>query len=63
MQLVIPTDEQVAGHFGVPLAQFGIQPIWMRIDNASSTTYWILPISIDPDYFTADEAALLATER
>jgi len=63
VQLVIPTDEQVAGHFGVPLAQFGIQPIWMRIDNASSATYWILPISIDPDYFTADEAALLATEK
>jgi hypothetical protein len=62
VQLVIPTDEQVAGHFGVPLAQFGIQPIWMRIDNASSVGYWLLPISIDPDYFTADEAALLATE-
>ena len=62
VQLVIPTDEQVAGHFGVPLAQFGIQPIWMRIENAGSATYWILPISIDPDYFTADEAALLATE-
>jgi hypothetical protein len=63
VQLVIPTDEQVAGHFGVPLAQHGIQPIWIRIDNASSTSYWILPISIDPDYFTADEAALLATEK
>jgi hypothetical protein len=63
VQLVIPTDEQVAGHFGVPLAQFGIQPIWMRIDNASSVGYWLLPISIDADYFTADEAALLATEK
>jgi hypothetical protein len=63
VQLVIPTDEQVAGHFGVPLAQHGIQPIWMRIDNASSASYWILPISIDPDYFTADEAALLATKK
>jgi hypothetical protein len=62
VQLVIPTDEQVAGHFGVPLAQFGIQPIWMRIDNASGVGYWLLPISIDPDYFTADEAALLATD-
>jgi hypothetical protein len=63
VQLVIPTDEQVAGHFGVPLAQFGIQPIWIRIDNASSASYWLLPISIDPDYFTADEAALLATQK
>jgi LssY C-terminus len=63
VQLVIPTDEQVAGHFGVPLAQYGIQPIWLRIDNASSASYWLLPISIDPDYFTADEAALLATEK
>jgi len=62
VQLVIPTDEQVAGHFGVPLARHGIQPIWIRIDNASSASYWLLPISIDPDYFTADEAALLATE-
>ena len=63
VQLVIPTDVQVAGHFGVPLAQFGIQPIWIRIDNASSASYWLLPISIDPDYFTADEAALLATDK
>ena len=63
VQLVIPTDEQVAGHFGVPLAQHGIQPIWIRIDNASSVGYWLLPISIDPDYFTADEAALLATQK
>ena len=61
VQLVIPTDEQVAAHFGVPLARHGIQPIWIRIDNASDASYWLLPISIDPDYFTADEAALLAT--
>ena len=62
VQLAIPTDADASRVFGVPLANYGVQPIWMRITNASTFTYWILPISIDPDYFTADEAARITSE-
>jgi hypothetical protein len=43
----------------VKLADFNIQPIWMRIENESDVDYWLLPIAIDPDYYSADEAALV----
>ena len=54
-----PTEEQAARFFGVPLAEANIQPIWLRIENTSDHDYWLLPISIDPDYYSADEAALV----
>jgi hypothetical protein len=62
VQLAVPTDEDVQARFGVSLAQYGIQPIWMRVENASASNFWLLPIAIDPDYFTADEAALVAAD-
>ena len=62
VQLAVPTDADVQARFGVSLAQFGIQPIWMRVENASAHRYWLLPISIDPDYFTPEEVALIAAE-
>lgn len=61
MRLAIPTEEAMAGHFGVEFARHGIQPIWMRIENTSDVSYWLLPIAIDPDYYSADEAALVTT--
>lgn len=63
VHLAIPTEEQAAKSFGVPLAAAGIQPIWLRIDNASEHDYWLLPISIDPDYYSADEVALVTLKR
>ena len=53
----IPTDDQASRYFGVPLSDYGIQPIWMRIENASDVDYWLMPIAIDRDYYSADEAA------
>jgi hypothetical protein len=55
----IPPDNEVAAFFGVPFADYGIQPIWIRIENASDVDYWLLPIAIDADYYSADEAALV----
>jgi len=55
--LSIPTDDDVSRFFGVELAETGIQPIWMRITNASDVDYWLLPVAIDRDYYSADEAA------
>jgi hypothetical protein len=60
VQVTIPTEERAAQLFGVDLAKLGIQPIWLRIQNLSDVDYWLLPIAIDRDYYSADEAALVA---
>jgi len=61
--LAIPTEEQSASYFGVPLAEMGIQPIWLRIENTSEHDFWLLPVSIDPDYYSADEVALVTVKK
>ncbi len=63
VHLAIPTEEQAAKFFGVPLAAAGIQPIWLRIENTSDHDYWLLPVSIDPDYYSADEVALVTLKK
>ncbi len=60
VQVAIPTEARAAQLFGVDLAKVGIQPIWLRIENSSDVDYWLLPIAIDRDYYSADEAALVA---
>ena len=57
VQVSIPTDDEASRDFGVPFAKYGIQPIWLRIENASEIDYWLMPIAVDPDYYSADEAA------
>lgn len=59
VQVFIPTEVEAASFFGVPLARHDIQPIHLRIENRSGTDYWLMPIAIDPDYYSADEAALV----
>jgi hypothetical protein len=43
--------------FGVNLAGQGIQPVWVRVQNADSIPYWLLSIGLDPDYFSPMESA------
>ncbi len=58
VEVSVPTDELASRTFGVPLASHGIQPVWLRIENRTPTGFWLLPIAIDPDLFSPDEAAL-----
>jgi hypothetical protein len=62
VELAIPGEEDAVRQFGVPLAEHDIQPIWIRVVNTTPIHYWILPIAIDRDYYTADEAALVTTD-
>ena len=62
VQVSIPTDNEAVRFFGVKLAEYGIQPIWIRIENASDVDYWLLPNAIDPDYYSADEVAIVTGE-
>jgi hypothetical protein len=43
--------------FGVNLANKGIQPVWVRIQNADTIPYWLLSTGLDPDYFSPLESA------
>lgn len=62
VQVAVPTDDQVSRFFGVDMAGHDIQPIWVHIDNQSEVNYWLLPIAVDADYYSPDEAALLTGE-
>ena len=41
----------------VDLAGQGIQPIWLQIRNNEAETYALFPVELDPEYYSAHEAA------
>jgi hypothetical protein len=43
--------------FGIPLARRGIQPVYLRVHNRSTTALRLQLVRIDPSYYTALEAA------
>lgn len=43
--------------FGVPLADKGIQPVWIEVANGDDTAYWLMSPGVDPNFFPASEAA------
>jgi hypothetical protein len=55
----ILSDEQAAQLYGVELADFGLQAIWLRIENHSDHAQWLLVSALDANYFPPDEAAVL----
>src|SRR5918996_3367463 len=51
------SDQESRAVFGVPLANFDVQPVWIRIENRSASPRWFFPVSVDPDYYPAYEVA------
>jgi hypothetical protein len=45
--------------FGLPLHEKNIQPVWLRLSNASTNQYYFLPAGLDPDYHPASEVAYM----
>jgi hypothetical protein len=45
--------------FGVPMARRGIQPVWLRVTNKGKYPYRLDLVSLDPDYYSPLEAALI----
>ncbi|MCP4407898.1 MAG: hypothetical protein GY807_09085 [Gammaproteobacteria bacterium] len=43
--------------YGVPLADKGIQPVWIEAENHDDIAYWLLSPGLDPNFFPASEAA------
>ena len=56
-------DDVARGRYGVNLASKGIQAVWMRIENRTRSEQWMLAAHLDPDYYTANEAAHLFRHR
>jgi len=54
---VVLSDEESHAVFGVKLARKKIQPVWLRIENGDDKPHWVLPVSVDPDYYAPLEAA------
>ena len=54
---VVFSAEESAAVFGVPLAEDGIQAVWLRIENGEDLVYFFMPAALDPTYFSPQEAA------
>ncbi len=52
-------DEDARRLYGVPLADVGLQAIWVQVDNRSDRALWLLVSALDERYFAPDEAAVL----
>ena len=55
--VAVPTVAEAQAIYGVELASKHIQPVWLEVKNDSAGTYWFLASGLDPDYFSASEAA------
>ena len=51
------SDTESETVYGVPLANKGIQPVWIEVENNDDSAYWLLSPGLDPDFFPASEAA------
>ena len=59
IRTAVLTDEESKRYFGASLADYGVQAVWLSVNNASDLLLRFLPIVSDPNYFTAPEVARL----
>lgn len=57
VSIAILTDEEAQSHFGAEMGSHGVQALWLRVRNASQRRYWLIRNIVDPDLYSADEAA------
>ncbi len=55
VRVAVLRAEESQASFGLALADKGVQPVWIRIENRSSTGWRLLPAQLDRDYFAAHE--------
>jgi hypothetical protein len=58
--LTVLSNKEAKKFFGAALSKRGIQPLWLEIDNRSDNTYVLIPRNMDPNYYSAEEAAYMA---
>lgn len=59
----VPSDQESAALFGIPLQDRGIQAVWLRVDNPGPDRARIVLSSIDREYFPPMEVAYMFRKR
>jgi len=59
VSVAILTDEQARQHFGADLAKNGLQALYIKVRNESRHRLWFIRNTVDPDFYSPDEAAVL----
>ena len=59
VRAAVLTDDESNQHFGVALANEGIQAVWLSVENGSDFTLHYMPVTTDSTYFIASEVARL----
>jgi hypothetical protein len=59
VSVAVLDDLQAQARYGVDLASQDLQAVWLRIENRSPQRLWLLVAALDPDYYSADEAAYM----
>jgi len=63
VSVAILTDEQARTHFGADLGKNGLQALWMKVRNGRNGRLWFIQNTLDPDLYTADEAAIMLQDH
>lgn len=59
VSVAILTDAQARLHFGADFADHELQALWVSVRNASDRRLWFIRNLVDPDFYSAEEAAHL----
>jgi len=59
----VPTAAETIALTGLDLYEQGIQPVWLKVENAGPERARILPWSMDPDYFSAIEVSYMNRKK
>ena len=55
--VAVPSAEENMALFSANLALKEIQPIWVKVENHSDRTYYLISAATDPNYFSPNETA------
>jgi len=54
---VVLSPQESENTFSIALAEKGIQPVWIEIENQEDKAFNLMLLSVDPDYFAPSEVA------
>ena len=59
-RLAVPSEQESERVFGVRLARYSLQAVWLELVNGGSEPLWLDRVQLDPDYYTPLETAYFA---
>ena len=54
---VVLSPQETRNSFVLPLVEKGIQPVWLEIENQEDKGFYLMLLSVDPNYFSPSELA------